>query len=256
VSGKHIDMNGKREERDTGAAGGDDLRSGRIEAGDTDPAADGADAAGPGMEASSRGRAGDELRRDRSAPWERQAGADRVESAKAPAGSTGEETPAEVSTESPSIEEELRSVQDRLLRQAAEFQNFRRRVEQERKNDLKFGQSLVLREMLDVYDDLRRSLEAAAEAAGKQGGGPESASGNGLKEGVELVYRKFTDTLQRFGVEPIEAVGAAFDEREHEAMMQQPAPKGTPPGTVLGEIQKGYRMGDRVLRHSKVVVSA
>ncbi len=154
-----------------------------------------------------------------------------------------------------STEEELRTLRDRLLRQAAEFQNFRRRVEQERKQDVKFGQSIVLQELLDVFDDLRRSVEAAADA-GEEADDPDSSHYNSLREGVDLVYRKFSEILQRFGVEPIDAVGTPFDEQEHEAMMQQPAPEGTEPGTVLAEIQKGYRMGERVLRHSKVVVAS
>lgn len=157
--------------------------------------------------------------------------------------------------ERPSTEEELGALRDRLLRQAAEFQNFRRRVEQERKQDVKFGQGIVLQELLDVFDDLRRSVEAAIEV-GEDTEGAESTRYESLREGVDLVYRKFSEILQRFGVEPIEAVGTPFDEQEHEAMMQQPAPEGTEPGTVLAEIQKGYRMGERVLRHSKVVVAS
>jgi len=149
---------------------------------------------------------------------------------------------------------EVASLRDRLLRQAAEFQNYRRRVEQERQLDVKFGQALVLQQLLDVYDDLRRSIEAAEDAVEDENVDTEAALRK-LLDGVELVFKKFTDELQRFGIEPIEAVGAVFDEREHEAMMAQPAPEGTSPGIVLAEVQKGYRMGDRVLRHSKVVVS-
>ncbi|MBT8399014.1 MAG: nucleotide exchange factor GrpE [Rhodothermia bacterium] len=159
------------------------------------------------------------------------------------------------SDEEVSTDEELRTLRDRLLRQAAEFQNFRRRVEQERKQDVKFGQSIVLQELLDVFDDLRRSVEAATDA-GEEAEDQDSARHESLREGVDLVYRKFSEVLQRFGVEPIEAVGTPFDEQEHEAMMQQPAPEGTEPGTVLAEVQKGYRMGERVLRHSKVVVAS
>jgi molecular chaperone GrpE len=152
------------------------------------------------------------------------------------------------------LEHEVATMRDRLLRQTAEFQNYRRRVEQERQADVKFGQSLVLQQLLDVYDDLRRSIEAAEDAVQDENVDTESALRK-LLDGVELVFKKFSDELQRFGIEPIEAVGAEFNEHEHEAMMAQPAPEGTDPGVVLAEIQKGYRMGDRVLRHSKVVVS-
>ncbi|NNE48214.1 MAG: nucleotide exchange factor GrpE [Rhodothermales bacterium] len=150
--------------------------------------------------------------------------------------------------------DEVSVLKDRLLRQAAEFQNYRRRVEQERQSDVKFGQSLVIQQLLDVYDDLRRSIEAAEETARGEQVDTEAAF-DSLIGGVELVFKKFSDELQRFGVEPIEAVGSEFNEDEHEAMMQQPAPDGTAPGIVLAEIQKGFRMGDRVLRHSKVVVA-
>jgi molecular chaperone GrpE len=152
------------------------------------------------------------------------------------------------------LEQEVAILKDRLLRQAAEFQNYRRRVEQERQSDVKFGQSLVLQQLLDVYDDLRRSIEAAEAAVSDENVDTASALQK-LLDGVELVFKKFSDELQRFGIEPIEAVGAEFNEHEHEAMMAQPAPEGTAEGIVLAEIQKGYRMGDRVLRHSKVVVS-
>jgi len=150
--------------------------------------------------------------------------------------------------------DEISVLKDRLLRQAAEFQNYRRRVEQERQSDVKFGQSLVIQQLLDVYDDLRRSIEAAKETARGEQVDTEAAF-DSLIGGVELVFKKFSDELQRFGVEPIEAVGSEFNEDEHEAMMQQPAPDGTAPGIVLAEIQKGFRMGGRVLRHSKVVVA-
>ena len=64
----------------------------------------------------------------------------------------------------------------------------------------------------------------------------------------EGVYQNFSNALEKMGVQYIEAVGRPFDVHLHEAMMQMPAPEGTPPGTVLGEIQRGYRLGDRVLR--------
>ncbi len=170
-------------------------------------------------------------------------------------GSEETSPPRAIADEPTAADEESRTLRDRLLRQAAEFQNFRRRVEQERKQDVKFGQSLVLQELLDVLDDLRRSIEAATDAS-QEVDDRDSSRHQSLREGVDLVYRKFSEVLQRFGVEPIDAVGRPFDEQEHEAMMQQPAPDDVEPGTVLAEIQKGYRMGDRVLRHSKVVVAS
>ena len=148
---------------------------------------------------------------------------------------------------------ELDRAKDQLLRQAAEFQNYRRRTERERATLLERGRSEVITPLLDVLDDFRRSLEAAAQAEEKEQGGPAHQA---LRAGVELVYQNFSSALERLGVERIEAVGQPFDEHLHEAMMQQPAPEGTAPGTVLDEIQRGYRLGDRILRHARVVVAS
>ena len=145
---------------------------------------------------------------------------------------------------------EVEALQDRLRRTAAEFQNYRRRSEAERAAASKLGQASLATALLDVLDDLGRTVDAAHNAEGVT-----SPAGEALREGAGLVYDKFRTTLAQFGVEPIEAVGQPFSEEEHEALMQQPAPEGTEPGTVLGEIQRGYRMGDRILRHARVIVA-
>lgn len=150
------------------------------------------------------------------------------------------------------LREENQQLQDKLLRQAAEYQNYRRRSETDRTAAVRRGREDVLLPVLDVFDDLRRSLDAAAQATDDEG---ESGRVDVLVEGVELVYRKFEAALQKLGVEPIEALGQPFDEGEHEAILQQPAPEGSASGTVLAEIQPGYRLGDRVLRHARVVVA-
>lgn len=150
------------------------------------------------------------------------------------------------------MQSELAREQDRRLRIAAEYQNYRRRTEQEKAGLLEMGKSLVVQQLLDVVDDLQRSLEAA-EAREQGENDPAYVA---LKEGVDLVYRKFMDEMKRLGVEPIEAEGQPFDEHLHDAMLQQPAPEGTAPGTVLQEFQRGYRMGDRVLRHARVIVAS
>lgn len=178
-------------------------------------------------------------------------GATTAEAPQAPAAddpAPGEANAAAVET----MQSELAREQDRRLRIAAEYQNYRRRTEQEKSGLLELGKSLVVQQLLDVVDDLERSLAAAEEAAESDRGPAYDA----LKEGVDLVYRKFMDEMKRLGVEPIEAEGQPFNEHEHEAMLQQPAPDGTEPGTVLQEFQRGYRMGDRVLRHARVIVAA
>jgi len=150
------------------------------------------------------------------------------------------------------LKAEREELNERLLRKAAELENVRRRMDREKKRRHVAGKETVLESMLEVLDDFERSLDAAQNLDVSED--PESAYET-LKGGVEMVYRKFQDQLQSLGVEPIEAEGQPFDEQLHEAMMRQPS-DDVEPGNVLQEVQKGYTMGDRVLRHSRVVVAA
>jgi molecular chaperone GrpE len=150
------------------------------------------------------------------------------------------------------LQEERDDLNDRLLRKTAEFENFRRRMDREKKRRHRAGKERVVELMLEVLDDFERSLDAADDLEDSED--VESAY-ESLKGGVEMVFRKFQDQLESLGVEPIEAEGKPFDEQYHEAMMRQPTDEAEP-GTVLQEIRKGYTMGDRVLRHSRVVVAS
>ncbi|MDT0632873.1 nucleotide exchange factor GrpE [Rubrivirga sp. S365] len=168
-----------------------------------------------------------------------------------PADEVDETAPSDAATDDvEALRAEVSGLQEKLLRQTAEYQNYRRRSEGDRAESVRVGRQGVLLPMLDVYDDLRRSLDAARTAAESGGAGETGA----LLQGIELVTKKFTDALAGVGVEPIEAVGRPFSEEEHEAVMQQPAPDAES-GTVLAEVQPGYRLGDRVLRHARVVVA-
>ena len=150
------------------------------------------------------------------------------------------------------LEDERDELNERLLRKAAEFDNFRRRMKREKERRYTAGRLDVIEPLLEVVDDFERSMEAAEELDETQ----DAASAyESLKGGVEMVFRKFHDTLETLGVEPIEAEGQPFDENLHEAMMRQPTDEAEP-GTVLHEIRKGYRIEDRVVRHSRVVVAA
>lgn len=146
------------------------------------------------------------------------------------------------------IEQQNHGAEEQLRRTAADFQNYRRRTEQERTKWREEGRVEVITRLLDLYDDFSRSLEAVQQ-------GSDESVGK-LREGVELVFRKFADELERLGVQPIQAVGEPFDVAQHEALMQEEAPEGVASGTVLEEFQRGYRMGERVLRHSRVKVAA
>ena len=150
------------------------------------------------------------------------------------------------------LKEERDEMNDRLLRKAADLENLRRRMDREKKRRHEAGKIAVLESMLEVVDDFERSLEAAQDLDDAENA---EVAYESLKGGVEMVFRKFQDQLQSLGVEPIEAEGKPFDEQLHEAMMRQPSDE-VEPGTVLQEVRKGYTMGDRVLRHSRVVVAA
>ena len=162
---------------------------------------------------------------------------------------------ADRSAEIEKLKKELDQVTDRWKRQAADFQNYRRRTEQEKEQMVSFGKAMVIQQLLDVVDDFQRSLEAT-EQTEKNGGTEGVSTYESLKSGVELVYQKLMDELKKMDVVPIEALGQPFDEDFHEALMQQPVADGQEPGIIVSEIQRGYRMGDRVLRHSKVVVAS
>ena len=157
--------------------------------------------------------------------------------------------------DSKSLTKELEQITDRLQRQAAEFQNYRRRTEQEKSQMVLFGKSMVMQQLLDVFDDFHRSIEASSQAP-KNSGVAAVAAFESLKSGVELAYQKLMDALKKMDVVPIDAMGQPFDEELHEAVMQQVVGEDEKVGIVITEIQRGFRMGDKVLRHAKVVVSA
>lgn len=161
---------------------------------------------------------------------------------------------ADQATEIDDLNQQLRDAQDQVLRKAAEFQNYRRRTEEEKATLVELGKGLVVTQFLDVLDDFDRSIGAAEQVEQSESERPGPAY-YALREGVELIHRKFVDELAKLGVQPIEAVGRPFDENLHEAMMQREE-GGVDPGIVLDELQKGYLMGERVIRHSKVIVSS
>lgn len=143
------------------------------------------------------------------------------------------------------LEKQLNEYKDAYLRKAAEFENYKHRVDKEQGNLLKYAGEVVVKNILPVYDDLERSLDHISN----------ENSFESLKKGLELVFEKFTKVLNTQGVKKIEAKGKPFNVDLHEALMQQPA-EGVDPHTVLEVIEQGYIYKDKVLRHAKVVVSA
>ena len=140
------------------------------------------------------------------------------------------------------LEKQAADLRDRLLRKAAEFENYKRRTENDQLNLIKYAAEPFIIKLLPVIDDFERSLDHIDSA------------NEALKQGLKLVYDKLIKVLEDQGVKKIEAVGKPFDVHFHEALMQRKDDKADP-HTVLEELEKGYLYKDRVIRHSKVVVS-
>lgn len=136
---------------------------------------------------------------------------------------------------------------DLAKRTKADFENFRKRMTAEVQAANARGRSDVIREVVPVLDDLERAIEAA-------GLDPEGDSDDGLAHGVLLVFRSLRDSLARHGVEAVDPKGEKFDPTAHEALSTQPV-EGTDSGTVVEVLQKGYRLGDQLVRPARVVVS-
>lgn len=142
-------------------------------------------------------------------------------------------------------EGEVEDPEERYLRLAAEFDNYKKRMERERNQVFAYANEGLLERLLTVVDNLERAL-AAAEPGGGQ---------DGLVAGVELTLRGLVEVLRREGVEPIEAAGGAFDPTVHEAVSAQPS-DDVPDGHIVHQLEKGYRYKERILRPAKVVVSS
>jgi molecular chaperone GrpE len=132
---------------------------------------------------------------------------------------------------------------DRLLRKTAEFDNYRKRVERERRSQAEHAVTDLLLELLPVVDDFDLALTVDADE--------NSAS---YRKGVELIHTKLHDLLRKQGVRPIEAIGADFDPNLHQAVAHEASP-GHREGEVIDEMRRGYTIGDRLLRPAMVKVA-
>jgi molecular chaperone GrpE len=132
---------------------------------------------------------------------------------------------------------------DRLLRLTAEFDNYRKRQERERREMGERAASGLIEELLPIVDDFERALRADA--------GPEA---EGYRDGVALILRQLRDLLARRGVTAIDALGADFDPHLHQAVAYEPSP-GHRDGEVIEELRRGYKLGDRLLRPAMVKVA-
>jgi molecular chaperone GrpE len=132
---------------------------------------------------------------------------------------------------------------DRLLRKTAEFDNYRKRVERERREQADQSVIDLLLDLLPVVDDFDRALTTDV-----------GASGAAYRKGVELIHSKLHDFLMKQGVRPIEALGADFDPNLHQAVTSESSPQHRE-GEVIGEMRRGYTIGDRLLRPAMVKVA-
>ena len=142
------------------------------------------------------------------------------------------------------LQKEVEELNDKLLRRAAEFENYKRRTENEFQNMLKYAAEPIIIDILHIYDDLGRSLNHVDEEKNKES----------LAQGIKMVYDKFSKVLEDKGIKRIECKGQEFDFNYHEALLQQPT-KEFPPNTVIEEVEAGYIYKDKVIKHAKVIVS-
>ena len=170
-------------------------------------------------------------------------GAAPAESATPPAPPTSEERIA-------TLEAEKTDIRDRMLRIAADFDNWKKRARKDQSDGEARAKEAVLRDFLEIADNLERATASWAE--GKDGKDPDAKS---VRDGVALVLRQFCSKLERYQVKVIEAVGQPFNPRFHEAISQAPSSEAKP-GSVLHELQKGYLIGEKLLRPAMVVVAA
>ena len=142
------------------------------------------------------------------------------------------------------LQEKYNTLNNQYLRLAADFENFRKRNEQEREALLKYGAESTLKKMLEVIDNFERGLKAIETVDDCEK----------VKECYKLAYKNFTEALTKAGLETIKAEGEVFDPNFHEAVMQTPS-TDVPEHTIIAELQKGYKLGDKVLRPTLVNVA-
>ncbi|GMV49704.1 MAG: Protein GrpE [Nitrospirae bacterium] len=162
------------------------------------------------------------------------------------------ETPIETSAEGAadlqlaleSKTEECKGLNEKYLRLAAEFDNYKRLAQRDQREQIKFGNERILKELLPVVDNLERAIKSAKDAA----------TVDALTQGVELTLKQLLSALNKFGVTPVESVGLAFDPATQQAVAQVPS-ETVPENHVVEEYQRGYLLQDRILRAAMVSVS-
>lgn len=158
---------------------------------------------------------------------------------------SAEETEANVdNSDFDKLKEDFDKLNNQYLRLAADFDNYRKRQEAERENLLKFGTENALKKLIEVLDNFERGQKSLENVDDCQK----------VKESFGLVHKQVIDTLNKLGMEEIKAEGEEFDPNFHEAVMRTPT-ADYPENTIINELQKGYKMGDKVLRPTLVNVA-
>lgn len=163
---------------------------------------------------------------------------------KEPAEAAIEGDGAETGDEMPSVEARLALAEDKLLRTMAEFDNYRKRTAVQFEQVIRSANEKLLLEMLEIVDNFERALQHS----------DDENNSESLRKGTELIYNQMQSVLKKYDVTTIESLGKPFDPNLHDAMMQTPSDTYAE-GVVALELGKGYRIGERVLRHARVAVS-
>ncbi|TAL62125.1 MAG: nucleotide exchange factor GrpE [Bacteroidetes bacterium] len=153
-----------------------------------------------------------------------------------------QETPPVEAEKTP--EEKLAEINDKYVRLYAEFDNFRKRASKERIDLLKYAGEDIFKQLIPVMDDFDRAMKASEKTTDIKT----------IKEGEQLIYNKFKNLLTQSGVAEMKATGKSFDPEFHDAVTNIPAPKEDMKGKVVEEVEKGYWLNGKVLRHAKVIV--
>ena len=149
------------------------------------------------------------------------------------------------------LQRERDAMKEQFLRAVADFDNYRKRIDRERRELSEYAAADVLLDLLPIIDNFERALQASNPAeAGHHAGGELDA----FRRGVELIHKQMLDLLRKRGVTPIEALGADFDPNVHQAVIHEPSGEHRE-GEVMEELQRGYKLADRLLRPAMVKVA-
>jgi molecular chaperone GrpE len=151
---------------------------------------------------------------------------------------------ASADSQEKSAQEELQIYQDKYIRLAAEFENYKRRAQRDQSDAIRYANESLLKNLLSTLDNLERAIQCGKDAG---------ASGS-LLEGVELTHKQFLETIEKLGLRQVSSAGSLFDPNMHQAVAQVES-ETVAPNTVVEEFQKGYFLYDRILRPAMVTVA-